>query len=693
MNKKICLLALLMLFFGLLSNLRGAVFTVGASGQDFTSIQAANDDAGVADGDTLYIMDPVITEGNIAISKDLMIIGTGMEGSVIEAAPDSGTASNRVMHITPGADVALMSLTIRHGVDTAGGGILNEGTLMMHDCVVEKNVATNWQPPSGGGGIFSDSPFLQLSSTDFYRNYCYGHGGGINNSNTHSIVNIDNCQFIENITEGGGGGMHSPFDSVINITNSGFTDNVAMYAKGGGLNIGGGTTDDMVYIGNCSFVGNTSEYPGGGLNIYCDSAMLENLLVRDNLSHGSGGGVSIMGTWVMLVSSSIIGNEAWHNGGGITITHRAEGVYIANTTISGNYAHLQGGGIRNKGNLALDFSTVVNNTAAGVGAGIVHHIDIDNEMIMKNSVIAENYDSTLTHPNLSGDFMGANIYSAGFNLIGNLGNFEFVNNNEGDIFGDTADMTTPHAEATKLIEIIDPMLSGLIEGPLPYHMPQSGSPLLDAADDLTFMDVPPGNDMRGVSRPYNEGNDIGAVERDIADDIEVTATVSNVARTGFALTLVPPVDGLDASNFSLDNGGIITDAITPDGGNTYFITTDPILPLTLYTLTIEETGYNFTVVGDDIIVTTVGNAETMLSGKLSVYPNPAHENIYIYGLSTDTDAIVTIEIIDVTGSLAKSVDTRIEQTIKVNISDLNKGLYFIKIDFENSIYSGKLFVK
>ncbi len=235
------------------------------------------------------------------------------------------------------------------------------------------------------------------------------------------------------------------------------------------------------------------------------------------------------------------------------------------------------------------------------------------------------------------------------------------------------------------------MLSDLIEGPLPYHMPQPGSPLLDAADDVTFMGGPPVNDMRGVLRPFNKDNDIGAIERSFL--INIAATVSNVGRSGFAVTLAPPIDGLDASNFSLNNGGNITDATTPDGGNTYLITTDPILPLTLYTLTITVEWYDITVGGDDIIILYVGNAETMLTGKVAVYPNPAHENIYIYGLSSETDVIVTTDIIDITGSLVKSVDTRIEQTIKVNISDLNKGLYFIKINVANSIYSGKLFVK
>ena len=197
MNKITSCFAVFITCIGLINNVKGTIHTVGASGQNFTTIQAANNDAGVANGDTLIIMDPILTEGDILIDKDLAIIGYG-EGSVIQAAADSGTASTRVLKIAAGTDVELYNLTIRHGVDTAGGGIFNEGTLLMHECTIEKNVAES-NPPYGGGGLYSGSPSMELSQCTFHRNLSTGHGGGINNFNPQSVVTVDNCTFTDNI--------------------------------------------------------------------------------------------------------------------------------------------------------------------------------------------------------------------------------------------------------------------------------------------------------------------------------------------------------------------------------------------------------------------------------------------------------------------------------------------------------------
>ncbi len=758
-----------------LNSIYAATHTIGAAGQDFTTIQAANDDAGVVNGDTLLIVDAVLTEGDIVIDKSLVITGN-IGGSTIQAAADSGTAPVRVMSIAPGVQVELWNLTIQHGVETDGGGIYNEGVLTLYGCTVQKNVATNSQP-EGGGGIYNLNKLIILES-DFVNNYSDGHGGGINNNDANSFLFIEYSTFTGNEASVGGGGIGSSTNDSIWINHCTFVNNDAG-AKGGGLHIGGGSTDDLVYIGNSIFDGNESGLTGGGLNVYADSILMENLLIQNNEASNAGGGISIIGDAVMLQNSSIVNNTAGVKGGGIVVTYRAK-VYVLNTTISDNYADDQGGGIANRGDLALEFTTVSNNSSMNEGGGIAYinqaaNDNPNNKIYLRNTVIANNYDTTsMTHPSILDD--STRLVSGGNNFIDNIGNYPFVYNNSGDMYGDTADISMANPGALKYTEIIDAMLGDLEGGTdeLKYRVPQPCSPLIDAASDTTAYGFTLTGDMLGDTRPFSDGNDIGAIEATVVS-IDVTATISGVSSTGFTITLSEPVDGLEVSDFSLDNGGNITAAVTADGGNTYTITTEELTGGVLYTLeiaddcydfaitgddivivvdvaatvsgvtisgfivalnpavdgldagnfslnhsgnitgattsdngstytittdaltvnvtytlSITETGYDFTVGGDDIVITESGIADSY-SDNLKVYPNPASDVFYIQGIKNTGN--ITIEISDITGRLVHKYELQASKLIELNTSDIKDGLYFVKINNQNSTHIERLYIK
>jgi hypothetical protein len=689
MNRKKLFFGLWILVAALLAASASAgTYTVGASGQALTTIQGANDSSWVMDGDTIILVDAVHTEDSIILSKDLVITGLA-EGFILQAAPDSGTAENRIMYINPDTRIELYNLTIQHGVEEVGGAILNEGELILANCLVQKNVATNSEP-DGGGGIYNLFR-LAVMNSDFTNNYADGHGAGINNSSGEAVMVVDGCNFYNNFAEVGGGGIGSPFDDSLLVVNCTFTDNIANGGKGGGLLIGGGTTDDLVHVANCTFTGNTSGV-GGALTVYADSAMLENLVIIGNTSvSGAGAGISIVGGSVMITNCTVTGNTAGNKGGGISISHRAE-CYIHNTTISNNYTYGEGGGILTRGNIALDFVTLTNNTSEGVGGGLAYVMPEstpDHGIYIMNSVIAGNFDSTMTHPNIFDD--SCRVFSGGHNLIDILGNYEFRNNTTGDIYGDTANTTTANGGATKLNEVIDPLL-GELEGDWhKYRVPQIGSPLLDAASSLNVLGQPVVIDQIGNSRPVNQGCDIGAIERQL---IDVDATVSNVSPSGFTVALSQSVDGLDDSNFILDNDGNVTSATTSDGGMNYSVTTDELTPDVTYTLDIAEEWYLFTVGGDDIYIEpSVDGMPGSSVNRLAVYPNPAKGTLYINMPGESLQGTAAVSIFDINGRQVKMYDVPANGQLILDISDIIPGIYSIKISAVDMLYTGRLIIR
>ncbi len=93
----------------------------------------------------------------------------------------------------------------------------------------------------------------------------------------------------------------------------------------------------------------------------------------------------------------------------------------------------------------------------------------------------------------------------------------------------------------------------------------------------------------------------------------------------------------------------------------------------------------------DTLLFQLGNNTTVeeidFNKILKIYPNPAKEQLTIIGL--DKLNINKIEIFDISGKVLKTIDVyQTSEELKINISDLNEGIYFIKL--EN--YVGK-FVK
>jgi hypothetical protein len=279
--------------------------TVCAAGCDFTTVQAAIDDAATAAGDVIAIGDPVHTEAGITVGKDVTIQGAGGGSTIVQAHVMPGEASDRVFFVPPGATVTIRDLTIRHGnplsVPEAGGGVRNEGTLILERCVVSHNSA------GGGGGLFNDGTLTAIGCTISDNEArragvqimeC-SSGGGIRNLT--GVVTLINSTVSNNIARSNGGGIFVACKGILKLTNSTISGNTG--PRGGGIFVKG-----QAELVNGTISGNSGTNTAGGIYVEGsgETGVIRGLLSYTNtIIAGNSAGLPKYG-----VADCLIGNYA-----------------------------------------------------------------------------------------------------------------------------------------------------------------------------------------------------------------------------------------------------------------------------------------------------------------------------------------------------------------------------------------------
>jgi hypothetical protein len=97
--------------------------------------------------------------------------------------------------------------------------------------------------------------------------------------------------------------------------------------------------------------------------------------------------------------------------------------------------------------------------------------------------------------------------------------------------------------------------------------------------------------------------------------------------------------------------------------------------------------YSFGVAVDDVVITSgvLGTSEVSLADKIQVYPNPVQDYLYIQSDNLKFDSEVAV--VDMAGRKVKSFIGAHE---RYDLSDLQKGNYFIRIDNKKEITSKKI---
>jgi hypothetical protein len=128
------------------------------------------------------------SNGLPSVTSPLTIRGEGVEGAVVERAPDAAQAF-RLIHVGEGGILTLERLILRGGFSDIGGGVLNKGTLSL----VNSTVADHAVFALGcGGGIWNSGTLTLLASTvadNTARAPRVVSGGGIFSSGALTLLN------------------------------------------------------------------------------------------------------------------------------------------------------------------------------------------------------------------------------------------------------------------------------------------------------------------------------------------------------------------------------------------------------------------------------------------------------------------------------------------------------------------------
>jgi len=185
----------------------------------YPTIQAGIDAA--SDGFTIFVENGIYQENILIDSKDIVLQSiNNAENCIID-----GGSNDSVIRIENSENTEITGFTIQNGTASyGGGGILINGSPLIHDCIIQNNSATR------GGGIFiTGSPVIR--NNVIQNNTVTVAGGGI--VSYGGSATIQNNIIIENVSDQYGGGIHIE-DSGDVLIRDNFIQNNSAVSRGGG---------------------------------------------------------------------------------------------------------------------------------------------------------------------------------------------------------------------------------------------------------------------------------------------------------------------------------------------------------------------------------------------------------------------------------------------------------------------------
>jgi hypothetical protein len=509
-----------------------------------------------------------------AIDNDVTLRAPGSNAATVQRSTASGTPEFRIFTISPGRTVDITGLTIANGHVTGdiGGGILNQGTLVLTNSVVTGNTSLFANGQGGRGGGIQNTGTLTVEASQVTGNAATINGGGIANgfAQTAATLTVEGSQITGNNARVGAGLENArgtaTLDGTLVGSNTGLGD-------GAGIRSERGTTLTLV---DSAISGNTSGAGGTGGLASGANLTLVNTTISDNASAAAG--MYVFGVGDVLISRSTISNNVTNNTFGFAvggIWSRSFGeLRIEDSTISGNVGGFAGGVFNEFGSGGLEIvrSTISGNTAVPFGSfsagGVFGPAKIDNSTISGNTVVADNiylgslgagtaggvftlpgYPTTIDHSTIAfnrvlnapgGDVHssgGVNGFNTSFTYNGNTYTYDanvevrntIIARNESNV-GDPDVTGSFQSQGHNLIGVLtagatgfvasdlsgtvdtplDPLLAPLADngGPTFTHALYRGSPAHNAGDNSN---APP-TDQRGRNRIVAGVIDIGSFE-------------------------------------------------------------------------------------------------------------------------------------------------------------------------------------
>lgn len=403
--------------------------------------------------------------------------------------------------------------TIRRPATAPGFRFLGVGSgnsLTLIDLTLEGGGSNEWS----GGAIHMFEASLILSHVTIKE--CVvtgdGHGGAIANYVGYVVV-ADNSLIENNEAGGRGGAIFSTVDLSYYYPSNDVVEIIGSTISGNSAELGGGVAIDSYFSGDDSYFDEAEAW-----------LVLDGATISDN-SAVRGGGLHVDRGHgdPRIVASTISGNVATEEGGGIYVGFESEVLLeIINSTISDNSTGGSGGGVKNEeASILLTATTVTGNSAAVSGGGLYRYgggvISVRSSIVSGNSapVGRETYSG-------SGGEISSSFTIFGFG--GNAGTYSYDH-------GTHPLSSTDIVPAGPLKAILGPL--GDYGGLTQTHLLPAGSPALDKVPNGNCVKPLGSVDQRGLPRNVNGAGgmtdmecDIGAVERQL---IEVTPTATATA--------------------------------------------------------------------------------------------------------------------------------------------------------------------
>lgn len=174
---------------------------------------------------------------------------------------------------------------------------------------------------------------------------------------------------------------------------------------------------------------------------------------------------------------------------------------------------------------------------------------------------------------------------------------------------------------------------------------------------------------------------------DLGIDVEAPSDPSNLAAEGSTLTWDASTDNIGVFTYTLYDGDaeVATIAALAEG-NTYTFSDLAEGAHTLGVVAADQSGNESAMVTIDVDI--VISVEDNQIDYFTLYPNPSTGIVNIH---TNTSAVATLEVYNMTGRLIMSED--FTKDYRLDLSDANSGLYFIYLKTEEGVQVEKLILQ
>ncbi len=149
---------------------------------------------------------------------------------------------------------------------------------------------------------------------------------------------------------------------------------------------------------------------------------------------------------------------------------------------------------------------------------------------------------------------------------------------------------------------------------------------------------------------------------------------------------VETTTGENISNYTIDNGITVISAQKSANENRLITLTVSNLVSGVYYLTVnnvEDTDGNIITNQSKYFSYTNTSVDDNLLPEITIYPNPASTFVIV---ESKKHKVKSYSIIDVYGRTVKQLTVQQLNNLTIDISDLEKGIYFLKLETENGSY-------